>query len=99
MVEAVGHLLLCALAISTQASTDNMPPQEGMRMMSTTNMSTTTERDSIPWCPILEKDNQQVGVMGRLARLEELQRMKELVEAEIRLVKATISEELLEERK
>ena len=42
---------------------------------------------------------QQVGVMGRLARLEELQRMKELVEAEIRLVKATISEELLEERK
>ena len=27
MVEAVGHLLLCALAISTQASTDNMPPQ------------------------------------------------------------------------
>ena len=27
-------------------------------MMSTANMSTTTEKDSIPWCPILEKDNQ-----------------------------------------
>ena len=31
MVEAVGHLLLCALAISTQASTDNMPPQVGKK--------------------------------------------------------------------
>jgi hypothetical protein len=104
--------LLCATSTSTTPATStDMPPQEGftrkMSRAANTSSSTTEKATSrgngtsgaSPWCPVLEQDSEELGVMGRLARLDELQKMKELVEAEIRAVKASISEELLEERK
>merc|ERR1719209_622364 len=103
MVETISQLLLVALAIATTPPTStDMPPQEGVtRMSSPAKMVTTTEKvtslkgnstsGAPPWCPVLEQDSEELGVMGRLARLDELQKMKELVEAEIRAVKASIS--------